>query len=61
MNSSLNRMCNKNNELYIDNLVFAKVKGYPFWPAKIKNVDKESFKNVYKYGVNFLEKMKLPL
>lgn len=54
-------MCTKNNEFYNDNLVFAKVKGYPFWSAKIKNVDKESLKNVYKYEVNFLGQMKLPL
>lgn len=53
MNSSLNRVYSKNNEFYIDNLVFAKVKGYPFWPAKIKNIDKESYKNVYKYEIHF--------
>ncbi|XP_054269317.1 uncharacterized protein LOC128990770 [Macrosteles quadrilineatus] len=40
-------------EFKAGNFVFAKVKGFPFWPAKILNVDNTSFKTIVKYEVLF--------
>lgn len=39
-------------EFACHNLVFAKVIGYPYWPAKITNVDSPTSKYI-KYGVEF--------
>lgn len=36
-----------------NDLVFAKVKGHPFWPGKITNVDRETYRHKIKYKVNF--------
>lgn len=41
------------SDFQINDLIFAKVKGYPYWPAKIVNIDSESFKYQTKYHVNF--------
>lgn len=44
---------NRSNDFNINNLVFAKVKGHPYWPAMIINVDKQSYKNTVKYEIKF--------
>jgi hypothetical protein len=41
------------NEFFVNQLVFAKVKGHPYWPAKVKKVDKMSSKNATMYEVDF--------
>lgn len=41
------------NDFVINDLVFAKVRGHPFWPAKITNVDRETYRHKIKYKVNF--------
>lgn len=41
------------HDFAINDLVFAKVKGFPYWPAKITNIDKETYKTVVKYIVLF--------
>lgn len=40
-------------EFSINDLVFAKQRGYPFWPGVIKNIDKVSYKTVVKYEIQF--------
>lgn len=44
---------NKEVGFQINDLVFAKVKGHPAWPAVITNIDSKSFKTVIKYDVLF--------
>src|SRR5436190_24342852 len=41
------------NDFHINEVIFAKIKGYPFWPAKITGIDNTTYKNVTKYCVQF--------
>lgn len=54
MNSLIDSKSKKNeNEFSDGDLVFAKVKGHPWWPARITSIDRETHKNVVKYKVIF--------
>lgn len=37
----------------VNDLVFGKVKGYPYWPGKVIHVDNETYKHVTKFLVKF--------
>lgn len=37
----------------INDLVFGRVKGHPYWPARVIKVDTETYKSVVKYELNF--------
>lgn len=43
----------KSNRWMVD--LLSKIKGYPYWPAKVLNIDSVSFKTVIKYEVEFFE------
>lgn len=42
-----------NNDFFENDLIFAKVKGFPYWPGIIIDIDKETYKTVVKYKVKF--------
>lgn len=46
---------NGKSNFYINDIVFAKIKGYPTWPAKVTHIDKLTHKNAIKYEVIFFE------
>lgn len=44
----------ENNKMFsVNDLVFAKIKGYCYWPARITDIDSETYKNTIKYKVLF--------
>lgn len=43
----------KRTDFSVDDLVFAKVKGYPHWPGIIIKVDNTTYKSVIKYHIRF--------
>lgn len=46
-----NQMNEKKNKFFIGEIIFAKIRGFPWWPAKITNVEIDKTK--YKYSVIF--------
>ncbi|KAG8324792.1 SUMO1 sentrin specific peptidase 8 [Homalodisca vitripennis] len=40
-------------DIKINDLIFAKVKGFPHWPAKVTGIDDETYKNITKYEITF--------
>lgn len=43
------------SEFSSNDLVFAKVRGHPYWPGMVKSVSKISGKNTVKYEIEFFE------